>query len=51
MCPQNKQRLLPYTTVTDDFYNRGGGVFTAWYGLGPYITRIRFVFKGLNLDK
>jgi len=49
MCSQNKQRLLPYTTV--GFHNRGGGVFTPRHGLSPYITQICFVFKGLNLDK
>jgi hypothetical protein len=29
---ENKQRLFPYTTLTDWFYNRDG-VFTARYGL------------------
>jgi len=30
---QNKQRLFPYTALTDWFYNRDG-VFTARYGMG-----------------
>ena len=25
-------------------------MFTAWYGLNPHITQIRFFFKGLNLS-
>ena len=29
------------------FYNRRGECFTARYGLGPYITRLRLVLKGL----
>jgi len=46
LCYQNKQGLLPYTTVTG-FYNRRA-VFTARYGLSPYTTQIRFVFKGIS---
>jgi hypothetical protein len=43
---QKKQQLLPYKTLRDGFYNRGG-VFTARYALSPYIKEMCFVFKGL----
>ena len=33
---ENKQRLFPYTALTDWFYSRDG-VFTKRYGLGIYI--------------
>jgi len=34
---QNKQRLLPYTTLTDWFLEQRRSVFTATYGLNVYI--------------
>ena len=34
---QNKQRLFPYTTLTDWFLQLRRSVFTARYGLGIYI--------------
>ena len=48
MCSQNKQRLLPYSTLTVWFLYPRWRVFTARYGLSPYITLIRLVFIGLN---
>ena len=44
---ENKQWLYPYTALTDWFYN-WDGVFTARYGLGLYINKLRFFFKRLN---
>ena len=45
---RNKQQRLPYTALTDWFLQPKWRVFTARYALSPYITQIRFVFKGLN---
>jgi hypothetical protein len=45
---KNKQRLLPWKTLTDCFLEPRWRVFTARYALSPYIKQIRFVFKGLN---
>jgi hypothetical protein len=42
-----KLYLLPYTSLTEWFYNRCG-VFTARYELCPYITRIAFVLNPLT---
>ena len=44
---QNKQQHLPYTAITDWLLSPWWGVFTARYALSPYITQIRFVFKGV----
>jgi hypothetical protein len=38
---QSKQRLFPYTALTDCFYNRDG-VFTARYGLNLYAYNSTF---------
>ena len=45
---QNRQRILLYTALTDWFLQPKCRVFTARYALSPYITQIRFVFKGLS---
>jgi hypothetical protein len=45
---QDKQGLLLYTSLTDWFLQPWWKVFTARYGLVPYITWICFVRKGLN---
>jgi hypothetical protein len=47
MCPQNKQRLSPCTTITVWFLQPKQRVFTARYGLSSYITQTSFVFKEL----
>ena len=39
---QNRQRLLLYTALTDWFLQPRWKVFTAWYGLIPYIKQIMF---------
>jgi hypothetical protein len=44
----NKQQLLSYKTLRDWFLQLKWRVFTARYGLSPYIKQIRFVFKGLK---
>jgi hypothetical protein len=46
---QNKQYILPYTSLTDWFLLPKCRAFTARYGLSPYVTQICFVFKGLNV--
>jgi len=38
-----------YTTLTDWFLLSKWTVFTARYGLNPYITQIRINFKGLRI--
>jgi len=43
---QKTHHLLPFTSLTD-FFKPKWTVFTARYGLSPYITQIRFVHKGL----
>jgi len=47
---QNKQQILPYATLKVWFLWSKWGVFTARCALSPYITQIRFVFKGLKMD-
>jgi hypothetical protein len=49
MCSQNKQRLLPCTTLTSWFLKPSCRVFAARYGVSPYTctTQIRFVFEVL----
>ena len=42
---ENKQRLFPYTALTDWFYN-GEGLFTVRYGL-DLITELNLVLRGL----
>jgi hypothetical protein len=44
---QNKQRLLPYTTLKDCFLYPTRRVFTARYGHSPYIKHTLFVFKAI----
>jgi hypothetical protein len=44
---QNKQQLLPYTTLRDKFLKPTWRVFTAQYAISPYIKQTHFVFKGL----
>jgi hypothetical protein len=44
---QNEQKSFPYTTLTDWILLPRWRVFTARYALNPYITSIRFFFKGL----
>jgi hypothetical protein len=45
---QNTHYLLPFRPLTDWFFFKPKWtVFTARYGLSPYITLIRFVHKGL----
>jgi hypothetical protein len=44
---QNKQRLFPYTTLTDWFLQQRHRVFTVRYGLGLLMGQIQFVLKGL----
>jgi hypothetical protein len=49
MCgPQKKQRLFPYTTVTDWFYNRDGECLlrgTSW--VSDVDLKVILVFRGL----
>ena len=45
---QNKQRLLPYATLTDWFWYNRGGEFTVRYGLSPFMKQTRLAFEGLN---
>jgi hypothetical protein len=45
---RNKQQTLSYTTLKDRFLQPWWKVFTARYGLIPYITQIFFVFKGIT---
>jgi hypothetical protein len=46
---ENKEQLLPCTTLKDCFLYPRIRVFTARYGLSPYIKHTRFVLKGLIL--
>ena len=48
LCVLGTNRLLSYTILTVWFLQPTCRVFRARYGLSPYITQIRFVFKGLN---
>jgi hypothetical protein len=44
---RNKQEILSYKTLKDRVLQRKLRGFTARYGLSPYITQIRLVFKCL----
>jgi hypothetical protein len=44
---QNKQQLLPYTTLTACFIQPKCRVFTVRYALRSYIKQVRSVFEGL----
>ena len=46
---EQTETFLTYTALTDWFLQLKWRVFTALYALNPYITRIRFVFKGLTV--
>ena len=47
---ENKQRLFPYTTLTDWFVLPRRGVFTARYGLNIWLQfRLIFVLKCLKI--
>jgi len=47
---QNKQRLFPYTALTDRFLQPRRSVFTARYGLNVYINdRLVFVSKANSM--
>jgi len=46
--PQNKQRLLPHTTLTDLFcITEGESVYCALRAESFYTKRTRFFYKGL----
>ena len=47
MFSEYKATFILYKRLTVGFYNKGA-VFTARYGLSPYITQIVFVFKGIT---